>query len=445
MRTENGRANKGRLREIRGMRREGRRDSANVKGGKNAGMRSIGILLVIAFGAGTLLASWSWASRHANGDPAARAIEERAETNGLKPPKAAEKPEGGSGQKAGGTGVDHTNPAKTNQEGGENSAKTQGGDVKAKRPLSAADAARGLRADQKDSSLVVRVYLSGDKRIERAGLETYIKGVVAAEMPTDFEPAALEAQAIAARTYLIRRLWNEDRTGVPVRGADVTDTVTHQVYRSREEMDKLRRENPKAWAAVDEAVRRTRGIVMVYGGAPIESLYFASSNGYTENAKDVFHADLPYLVSVTSPWDRRDSPRAQETIEMKLGEFYRKLGIKSLAALTGIGKKPSAVINGWTEGKRVRSATVGGKTFQGIEVRRLLGLRSAAFDWKIDKGKIAITTYGSGHGVGMSQWGAEGMAKAGATAADIVQHYYTGIQLKSISELQSARTETAKL
>lgn len=127
---------------------------------------------------------------------------------------------------------------------------------------------------------------------------------------------------------------------------------------------------------------------MVYEGVPIESLYFASSNGFTENAKDVFHADLPYLVSVSSPWDREDSPRAEETVEMKLSEFYRKLGVKSLAALTGLGKRPAAVINGWTEGKRVSTATVGGKTMSGTEVRRLLGLRSAAFDWKIEKGRL---------------------------------------------------------
>ncbi|MDI4650271.1 stage II sporulation protein D [Cohnella hashimotonis] len=403
-----------------------------------SGMRSIGLLLILAFGTGALLASWSWAERHARESNQARIVEESADAawdsvrEEKEEPDKADMPANPSGEK----GIE------TQEDEGE---KTSEKPSKGAGALSAADAARGLQADRADSALVVRIYLSDDKRVERAGLETYVKGVVAAEMPTDFEPAALEAQAIAARTYLIRRLWNEDRSGVPVRGADVTDTVAHQVYRSRAEMNKLKEENPQAWAAVDEAVRRTRGIVMVYGGAPIESLYFSSSNGYTENAKDVFSADLPYLVSVSSPWDRKDSPRAEETVEMKLSEFYRKLGVKSLATLTGLGKRPSAVINGWTEGKRVSTATVGGKTLSGIEVRRLLGLRSAAFDWKIEKGKIAITTYGSGHGVGMSQWGAEGMAKTGATAAEIVRHYYTGIQLKTVTALQTASGDTAKL
>lgn len=401
----------------------------------------MGLWLILAFGTGTLIASWSWAQRHASERNPAPVIEESAavvadgaNTAKEKPGRGAEPAESSVKDGKASDGKADAEPSGTPATSG-----------KADGALSASDAARGLQAEQKDSNLVVRVYLSDDKRIERAGLETYVKGVVAAEMPTDFAPAALEAQAIAARTYLIRRLWNEDRSGVPVRGADVTDTVTHQVYRSKAEMDKLKETDPKAWTAVDEAVRRTRGIVMVYGGVPIESLYFASSNGFTENAKDVFHADLPYLVSVSSPWDREDSPRAEETVEMKLSEFYRKLGVKSIAALTGLGKRPAAVINGWTEGKRVSTATVGGKTLSGTEVRRLLGLRSAAFDWKIEKGKATITTYGSGHGVGMSQWGAEGMAKTGATAADIVLHYYTGIQLKTLTALQSARAETAKL
>ncbi|WP_217593059.1 stage II sporulation protein D [Cohnella sp. GbtcB17] len=434
-----------------GFKRDGRR-----------GRPSLSQWLVLAFGAGVLVASWSWADKHASERSAASYIEERttAVADGSKAVKGESDRGGGqvdasgktgtgtgqkAGDKAGGTNdkaddqADDQTKDKANDKANDKTSGASSASGRKAGALSAADAARGLQAEPKDSSLVVRIYLTGDKRIERAGLETYVKGVVAAEMPTDFAPAALEAQAIAARTYLIRRLWNEDRSGVPVRGADVTDTVTHQVYRSKTEMNELKESDPKAWAAVDEAVRRTRGIVMVYGDAPIESLYFASSNGYTENAKDVFNADLPYLVSVNSPWDREDSPRAEETVEMKLSEFYRKLGVKSLAALTGLGKRPAAVINGRTDGKRVSTVTVGGKTLSGTEIRKLLGLRSAAFDWTFEKGKVKITTYGSGHGVGMSQWGAEGMAKTGATAADIVLHYYTGIQLKTLSALAVGR------
>ncbi|MEK0313630.1 stage II sporulation protein D [Cohnella sp. 56] len=409
-------------------------------------------LLAVAFGCGVLLASWRWADRHAERPDPAAAMLGAAIAGGSGLPAAmdsagradrqakdARDGEAAAPDRPGMSAADERTAAADKLADGEADSRS-GGTV-----LSAEGAARGLQADRADSPLTVRVYLAQDRRIERVRLEDYVKGVVAAEMPTDFKPAALEAQAIAARTYLIRRLWYEDRTGMPVRGADVTDTVTHQVYRSREQMDELKDNQPKAWAAVDEAVRRTRGIVMVYGGVPIESLYFASSNGYTENARDVFDADLPYLVSVASPWDKEASPRAKETVEMKLSEFYRKLGVRTLAALTGVGKQPAAVIASWTDGRRVRSATVGGKQLAGSEIRSLLGLRSAAFDWKIEKGKVVITTYGSGHGVGMSQWGAEGMAKTGATAADILLHYYSGIQLKPLTAMQADRSETAKL
>ncbi|MBB6670598.1 stage II sporulation protein D [Cohnella nanjingensis] len=302
-----------------------------------------------------------------------------------------------------------------------------------------------VKPSGEESPILVRVYLTKEKRVERVPLEAYVRGVVAAEMPASFEPAALEAQAIAARTYLLRRLWLNDRTGVPVRGADVTDTVTHQVYRSADQMDQLKRNDADGWAKVEQAVRQTRGLVLVYGGAPIEALYFSASNGYTENSKEVFPMQLPYLQVVDSPWDKEDSPRAKETVEMSLSAFYRKLGVQTLATLTGVGKRPAIRIDAWTEGHRVRTATVGGKQLTGDQIRKRLGLRSAAFDWAVSKNQIVITTYGSGHGVGMSQWGAEGMAKAGATAEQIVSHYYTGAQIKEVSKLRPEEAEPSKL
>ncbi|MCC3374127.1 stage II sporulation protein D [Cohnella sp. REN36] len=295
-----------------------------------------------------------------------------------------------------------------------------------------------------DSPILVRVYLTKEERVERVPLEAYVRGVVAAEMPASFEPAALEAQAIAARTYLLRRLWLNDSEGVPVRWADVTDTVAHQVYRTSAEMEKLKQQDSKSWEKVDKAVQETRGLILAYGGAPIEALYFSSSNGYTENSKEVFPMQLPYLQSVDSPWDKEDSPRAKETVEFSLGAFYRKLGVQTFATLTGVGKRPVIQITDWTEGHRVRTATVGGKRFTGDQIRKRLELRSAAFDWTVSKDKVVITTYGSGHGVGMSQWGAEGMAKAGATAEQIVAHYYTGAELKEVSKLRPA-DEASKL
>ncbi|QMV41739.1 stage II sporulation protein D [Cohnella cholangitidis] len=281
----------------------------------------------------------------------------------------------------------------------------------------------------------VRVLLSESNSVEAVPLETYVQGVVAAEMPINFEPAALEAQALAARTYIVRRLLLKDRTGMNTSEADVTNTQTHQVYRSLAEMKRLRKDDAEGWGKVKSAVARTAGEIIVYRGEPIEALFFSTSNGYTENSEEVFANKLPYLRSVASPWDKEGSPRARETIEMELADFYRKLDAGSITA--NVSRKDSKALRilEWTAGKRVKEMLAGERKWTGEEVRHRLGLRSAAFDWIIDNDKIILTTYGSGHGVGMSQWGAQGMAKAGKTAREIVEYYYSGAAVEEVSKL----------
>ncbi|TFE28984.1 stage II sporulation protein D [Cohnella luojiensis] len=282
---------------------------------------------------------------------------------------------------------------------------------------------------------LIKVYLSKSRSIETVPLETYVKGVVAAEMPLDFEPAALQAQAIAARTYIIRRMRLNDHSGMPVINADVTDTQSHQVYRSLNDMRMLQRENKAGWSKVNDAVEKTAGEVITYGGELIEALFFSTSNGRTENSEEVFPNQLPYLRSVASPWDKQESPRAEEAIEMPLKDFYAKLGVGvSPASINLAGTKPIRILE-WTAGKRVKLMVAGNKKLTGEEVRNKLGLRSASFDWKIGKNKITLKVYGSGHGVGMSQWGAEGMAKAGKSAYQIIAHYYTGARTEKVSKL----------
>lgn len=281
----------------------------------------------------------------------------------------------------------------------------------------------------------VRIYLSESRSVETVPLETYVRGVVAAEMPLDFEPAALEAQALAARTYMVRRLWLNDKSGMPVSDADVTDTQSHQVYRSLAEMKHLRIDNEEGWRKVVDAVAKTAEEVIVYGDKPIEALFFSASNGYTENSEEVFPTKLPYLRSVASPWDKEGSPRARETVEMPLADFYAKLEVGTIASNSSPSENKPLRILEWTDGRRVKQMLAGSKKLTGEEARHKLGLRSAAFDWEVEKNKITITTFGSGHGVGMSQWGAEGMAKAGKTARQIVEHYYSGTRTEKVSKL----------
>jgi stage II sporulation protein D len=285
---------------------------------------------------------------------------------------------------------------------------------------------------------MIRVYISDSRTIETVPLETYVRGVVAAEMPLEFEPAALEAQAMAARTYIIRRLWLKDRTGIQVDNADVTDTQTHQVYRSLSDMKRLQLENESGWSKVEEAVSKTAGEIIVYRGEPIEALFFSTSNGYTENSEEVFPARLPYLRSVASPWDKENSPRARDTVELRLTDFYEMLGVKSMSASSNRQARDDIRVLEWTQGHRIKQLLAGGEKISGEEVRHRLGLRSASFDWKVADNKIVFTTYGSGHGVGMSQWGAEGMAKAGKTAVQIVEYYYSGTRTEEVSKLAKA-------
>jgi len=284
-----------------------------------------------------------------------------------------------------------------------------------------------------DLPKTVRVYLTEEKRVETVPLEVYVRGVVAAEMPADFHPEALKAQALAARTYIVRRLMKQDRSDVPVPEADVTDSQTHQVYRPLREMNRLRETDKEAWRKYHQAAYGTAGRIITYKGEPIQALYFAASNGYTENSEEVFSHRIPYLRSVDSSWDLEHALSASETVTLPLKEFYEKLGVHVVPAIAAVKGYPAPQIKEWTQGRRVKTLALGGKLVSGTEIRSKLGLKSAAFSLHIKDGKIAITTVGSGHGVGMSQWGAEGMARAGFAAEEIIAHYYPGTELSAES------------
>ncbi|MBE0337532.1 stage II sporulation protein D [Paenibacillus sp. 23TSA30-6] len=286
----------------------------------------------------------------------------------------------------------------------------------------------------------VRVYVTSTGRTETLPLEQYIVGVVAAEMPPSFEGEALKAQAIAARTFIARRLLADDTSGAPA-GADVTDTVKHQAYISKA---KLNREWGHAGksaelAKIRQAVRDTKDTIMVYEGKPITASFFSTSNGYTENSEDVWAKAVPYLRSVSSPWDKQLAPGYAETVTLSRQTVFNRLGLSrtAMAASAGGGSIPEIRILSKTKGHRIKQIEVGGTIFTGPEIRNKLGLRSAEFTWKAEGDRIAITTYGYGHGVGMSQWGANGMAKEGHTATQILLHYYTGVSFAQASRILS--------
>lgn len=286
----------------------------------------------------------------------------------------------------------------------------------------------------------VSVYLTKTGGIETLPLEQYVTGVLAAEMPADFELEALKAQAIAARTFIVRRLAEGDRSGVPVSGADVVDSVGHQAYLSSKELDKwIELGKSDQLAKLRRAVEQTKGIIMTYQGKPITATFFSASGGYTENSEEYWSLKLPYLRSVPSPWDKSVNPSFKETVTIPLSELFNKLGLKDSALPAASPADQAAApalfqIKSYTAGHNVKTMFINGQSFTGRELRERLGLRSAQFAMTLDGDDVKITTYGNGHGVGMSQWGAQGMAKQGYTTTQILKHYYTGISFAQASE-----------
>ncbi|WLR50695.1 stage II sporulation protein D [Bacillus tianshenii] len=279
----------------------------------------------------------------------------------------------------------------------------------------------------------VAVYRSNAQLIENVPLEEYVAGVVASEMPAEFELEALKAQALTARTYIVKQMMNDEKIGLP-EGALVTDTVMHQVYKSPAELKKI-------WGAdyewkmerIHEAIEATKGKVITYKGQPITASFFSTSNGYTENSEDYWQNPFPYLRSVESPWDKT-SPKFTATKVFPVKEFEKKLGVQ-LGSNQAVGN----VIER-TEGKRIAKVSINGEVFSGRDVRTKLDLNSSDFSLSRSGDRIVVTTRGWGHGVGMSQYGANGMASEGKEVQEIIAHYYQGTNISSIEPFAAKYT-----
>lgn len=244
-------------------------------------------------------------------------------------------------------------------------------------------------------------------------LEDYVIGVVGSEMPALFNSEALKAQSVAARTYALKK------TSM---GATLTATTSDQVYKTNDQLKAMWGNSYDTYYnKVKNAVLATKGEVMTYNGNYIDALYFSTSNGRTEDPIYVWSYTQPYLKSVDSKWDIGTTFfNATKTISKS--EISSKLGVN----LTSISE---ITINSLTTGGRVNSVTIAGKEFTGVQIRTLLGLRSADFTVSESGNNIVFTTKGWGHGVGMSQYGANGMANAGYSYSQILKHYYTGISI----------------
>ena len=250
-------------------------------------------------------------------------------------------------------------------------------------------------------------------------LDTYLVGVVLAEMPASFEPEALKAQAVVARTYARKAGITGGKHGD---GSVCTEPSCCQGYLS-EEMYLEQGGTPQAVEKIKNAVYSTSGQVLTYDGQLIEATYFSCSGGSTEDAAAVWGRDFPYLQAVDSPGEE-GAAHYRDTVVLAPVDVEESLGIR----LTGNPSEWVSAVS-YTEGGGVEQITIGGKTFSGTGLRSLLGLRSASFSVEASAEAIAITTKGYGHRVGMSQYGADAMAVAGSTYEEILAHYYQGTEL----------------
>jgi len=242
-------------------------------------------------------------------------------------------------------------------------------------------------------------------------LEEYLVGVVGAEMPAAFNIEALKSQAVISRTYALRS---------KEIGRKLTDTVDTQVYLDNNELkNKWGSDYDKYYSKIKNAVDSTTGEAIYYNGNFIDAVFHSTSNGKTEDPKYVWGSDIPYLKSVDSNWDINSSSYLREDVK-DLENVLNILGANDI----------SFNIESRDESGRVLKVSVGDKYYTGVELRNLLGLRSADFDIEIIDNTIKFTTRGYGHGVGLSQYGANGMANAGYNYKDIIRHYYTGVSVK---------------
>ncbi len=265
---------------------------------------------------------------------------------------------------------------------------------------------------------VVRVYRENTDSIDTVPIEEYVVGVLAGEMPVEFELEALKAQAVAARSYVMRQMERNIN-----KGYDVVDSVTNQVYLDEQYlMTVWKNSYTDNINKIKMAVLQTKGEYLSYDGKVADALFFSTSPGVTENSEEVFSSKEPYLRSVESKWDSI-SPSYTSQKTYTLNEFYSKLGLSYSSVL-------NIKIISTTQTGRIQKISINGKEFTGSTVCSKLSLKSTFFEIKQDGNNVIINNKGYGHGVGMSQYGAQGMAKEGYKYDEILKHYYTDIEIK---------------
>lgn len=248
-------------------------------------------------------------------------------------------------------------------------------------------------------------------------LEDYLKSVVPSESPASWPQQSLQAQALAARTYAVAN-WGKNKDA----GFDMNDDTSDQVYKG------MSTEHP----ATQEAVAATRGQIITHGNKPITALFFSASGGHTDSSKEVWGVELPYIQPVP------DFDQAASRYRWTLSRSQQELQAAVLALGHNVGTIRSIEGVDYTAHERVKSVKITGSqgsvTVDGNRFRFAAKLYSTKFKVVAHGNGFKFEGGGWGHALGMSQWGARQMAKDGYNAAQIVKHYYTGVDIQSLDE-----------
>ena len=269
--------------------------------------------------------------------------------------------------------------------------------------------------------------------VEQVKLDEYLCNVVSAEMPATFEQEALKAQAIVARTYTIYKILNKKHDN-----ADICDDSTCcQAWISKDDRLAKWEENQREsnWQKICSAVNETSGKIITYENKPIDAFFHSNSGGITEVPVNVWGGTgYPYLQSVETSGENTYTQYASE-VTLSQEELINKLKEKYSDISIDFTNSEDIKILEYTESTRVKTVKFGNHEISGVEARSLFGLKSTNFEITRENDKIKFSVKGYGHGVGMSQTGADSMAKQGSSAEDIIKHFYTGVEITDENKL----------
>lgn len=288
--------------------------------------------------------------------------------------------------------------------------------------------AREEKYNYKDFN-IIRVLHIKNNQVEEMNLDDYLLGVVSAEMPASFEMQALNAQAVVARTYTIYSIINNKQKH---ENADICDnSKCCQAWISKEDRlskwDESSRE--EYWNKIQNAVMNTKGKIITYDGKTIDAFFHSNSGGTTETPVNVWGgSNYPYLQAVQTSGEDAYSQYSSEIVLSK-EDFINRVKEKHHNFEIDFNKEDCIKIIEMTNSNRVKKIKIGNLEVSGVEMRSLLGLKSANFTYKIDNNEISFKVIGYGHGVGMSQTGADSLAKQGYNYEQIIKHFYTGVEI----------------